>query len=218
MADPLLARGIRAQVVLPGKSGLPEDRFVTTWAFQADGASADEADEAEVAADLIEFFNVAAAPSTLTVGSMISNVVNRNACEVRTYRMATSIPREVTVTPFTLGGSEIDGLPEEVALTLSFYSTRNLPRQRGRVYIGPLVNTISVADGTTGRRKPASDRQSSLVNAAIRLSQKPATRPEWCVLSRTAGVLYPITHGWVDDGFDTQRRRGLSAKSRVLFG
>lgn len=217
MADPLLARGIRAQVVLPGKSALPEDRFITTWAFQSAGQTATEADETDVANQLIEFFNIPASPSTRTVAGLISAAVNRDGCEVRTYRMADAPPRPVTITPFTLGPPEQQTtLPEEVAVTLSFFSLRNVPRQRGRVFIGPLHGGVISNDAESRSVVDTADRN-AIRNAAIRLATTAPLEADWCVLSKVNGVLYPITNGWVDNAFDTQRRRGQKATVRDVW-
>ena len=39
----------------------------------------------------------------------------------------------------------------------------------------------------------------------------------WVQLSRVAANTHVVTNGWVDNAFDTQRRRGEEADQRLLF-
>lgn len=217
MADPILPRGIRAQVILQGKSLLPEDRYVTTWAFQSALSPATEADEVMVQEDLLEFFNVPASPSTASVGSFFSSAIERVKSEIRTYQMGQAPPREVSIRPFELLGGGGAGLPEEVALCLSFYSARNIKRQRGRVFLGPIRQSENVQPAPTMASRPGGNMIEAIRDAARRLEKKASPRPEWCILSRAAGLLYPVTAGWIDDTWDTQRRRGASQNVRTVF-
>lgn len=208
MADPIIPNVWRAQVVLQGVSDLPEDRYVTTWAFR--GGTADQ-----VAGALREFWGTpttTGGPITLLwIGGAVSptriNTIN-------VYALADPPPREPQA--FTLaakGGTAPTALPSEVAVCLSFYSERNLPRRRGRVYIGPL-GTTALRPGA-GAARPAQDLRDHLVLAAQRLGNRGDV--EWGVVSKAAAAFYPITNGWVDDAFDTQRRRGEAPTSRIIY-
>lgn len=118
-------------------------------------------------------------------------------------------------------------LPEEVALCLSYEA---LPesgvaqaRRRGRIYAGPLTLTslLTTADGrvTTAAGLAASlgVQMKGLRDAAIGISSN------WIVYSPTQAQfgLDPsavIQQGWVDNAFDTQRRRGVEATVRSRWG
>lgn len=113
-------------------------------------------------------------------------------------------------------------LPQEVALCLSFQGPKisGIPqsRRRGRVYFGPFDQN---ANSTSGR--PASGVIAAIVAGANTFLGKhnggidePA---QWSVISERTGApqtVY-ITEGWVDDAWDTQRRRGVRAATRSTF-
>jgi hypothetical protein len=40
---------------------------------------------------------------------------------------------------------------------------------------------------------------------------------DWCVYSPTSNMLFPISQIWVDDAWDTQRRRGVKATTRTTY-
>lgn len=110
-------------------------------------------------------------------------------------------------------------LPDEVAMCLSFQGARaaGAPqnRRRGRVYIGPLDVSWLNTDG-----RPLQTRISTLTTAAATLSAtlnalSPAVElAVWSVVDQHAVV---VTDGWVDNAWDTQRRRGKDATSRTTW-
>lgn len=99
----------------------------------------------------------------------------------------------------------------QVALCVSFYAQRNLPRQRGRVYLFP------------GNNAGASERPGTAVmNAAMQtlLDLSAATlalTPSWTheVWSQKAGQTFGVDNYWVNDVWDTQRRRAPKETVRV---
>lgn len=136
-------------------------------------------------------------------------------------------------------GLDSNSLPAEVALCLSFQGLplaateapddadadsapeRPQSRRRGRVYIGPL--SPSCAGGNPSRP------QSGVINSLLKMAKflrnptsgtLTAVNAEWGVISR-AGVgglgFTSVDQAWVDDEFDTQRRRGLKATSRTTL-
>jgi hypothetical protein len=101
--------------------------------------------------------------------------------------------------------------PREVALCLSFYSERNIPRNRGRLYIPAWFLPLG-ANGALVRPNP-----SSMVRAgelAPILEQLGGPDVDWVVYSRTDDVARPVTNWFVDDEWDTVRSRGLRATTR----
>ena len=108
-------------------------------------------------------------------------------------------------------------LPSEVALCLSFQAPR-IPgqiqnRRQGRVYIGPL-NT-----GVASAGRPSSTARSTLAAAAGVLGVDIQTDTDgfWAVWSAMNGTTAEVEEGWVDDAFDTQRRRGLQRTTKTTF-
>lgn len=97
----------------------------------------------------------------------------------------------------------------ETAVCLSFYAGRNLPRQRGRLYIPTVItgqSTTSPRPNPTMRTKVA-----ALVPIFTALG---GADVDWCVFSRTDKVARSVTNWWVDDAWDTVRSRGLSPTTR----
>jgi hypothetical protein len=104
--------------------------------------------------------------------------------------------------------------PREVALCLSYYGTRNLARQRGRVYLGPWSTTYTV-------ERPASIlRQSmlSLGKALIGPIHAGAIN-DWAlsVWSRVSAQEWPVTNLWVNDVWDVHRERGMPETARDKY-
>jgi hypothetical protein len=200
---------ITAQAVFSGPSLLPEDKFVNTFHF----SNADDYAVHAVAVDLaIEAFYT-------TIGSELAKALLR-AYEVKTYNLADEMPRVPLVFPGTLPANGLtDVLPSEVAVCLSYTAgppvTKN---RRGRIFIGPLGANASVA---TAGQFPivAPTLITKLKSAATTLAADNAA--SWAIMSRVLNkvprdepVFYDIGGGWVDDAFDTQRRRGIKAQGR----
>jgi hypothetical protein len=126
------------------------------------------------------------------------------------------------------GGSGID-LPEQVAVCMSFHgvttdlgeggghAARPAARHRGRVYLGPLSATAIAIDPTTGSPVVDASLLTSLGgNAGSGLM--PSTAPNWCVWSRKNAEVYPVVGGFIDNRFDTQRRRLEAPTFRQVYG
>jgi len=124
-------------------------------------------------------------------------------------------------------------LPNEVALAVSFHGdlsavgefgsggTRPRARRRGRVFIGPLWDGTS-ASSSGNPARPSATFMEDLRLAADRLMilSDDATTWKWVVphAAESAGwTSVPVIGGWVDNEFDTQRRRGLVATTRSTF-
>lgn len=130
-------------------------------------------------------------------------------------------------------------LPQEVALCVSYQGTPGpgvvQRRRRGRIYIGPL-NASAVA--TSGIARPALGIRNVLSEAFVKLAQdvdnsaelvvysrpypgrgvieRPGRAPLPAIAARPAATVN-VDQVWVDDEFDTQRRRGLERTGRTLI-
>lgn len=205
----------RAMVVFESQTGLPEDRVVNTWHFMEDAVAAD------ISTALQAFYNGGGTP----VNSLISEFASRatDKAQVRVYDLADAQPRPPTVFPFTLGGTGGTPLPKECAVTLSYYADRSLPRQRGRIYLGP-INAGALQNASSDMNVSATAR-GIIASAATVLM---GATPNWCVWSEARQLeqpggggnfgAQPVTGGWVDDAVDIQRRRGLKARTRTMWG
>nr|CRY96437.1 hypothetical protein [uncultured prokaryote] len=197
----------RAMVIIKGESGLPEDVFVNTWHFTDGPASTTrEGTEDAIAASLDTFYD--------NIDQFISTAVTTDV-EYRIYDLADPQPRPPRIIEAgwvpTGGGAQ---LPTEVAVCLSFYKDRNIPRSRGRLYIGPLT----IATSSNGR--PGAALTTALLTGAtelVDLTTAPGSEAAWAVYSVADGLAKNITDGWVDNAFDTQRRRGDAPTARETF-
>jgi hypothetical protein len=115
------------------------------------------------------------------------------------------------------GGTSVDELPSEIAVCISFQGLRlsGVPqaRRRGRIYFGPLKATANA----NGRLYflIADDIKDAVQNMAQACDDE--TGLDWVVVSGVPGTtprFCPVHDGWVDNAFDVQRRRGLTASLR----
>lgn len=102
--------------------------------------------------------------------------------------------------------------PREVACCLSFYSTRNLPRQRGRLYI-PMA--LIVPSLNINQARPTGSIQAKVGELAAGLQELGDTEVDWSVYSRVDDDARPVTNWYVDDEWDTIRSRGLRPTARL---
>jgi len=101
--------------------------------------------------------------------------------------------------------------PRELSLCLSYYSERNIPRRRGRLYL-PIP--IVAASGNVGLIPTQQQIDKAMALAPI-FADLGGTEVDWVVYSRAANAAYPVSHYWVDNEWDVQRSRGLRATTRA---
>lgn len=200
-------------------SGLPEDVTVNTWAFgNVNIATATDMDD--IAVELLTFYNVLAPGETELVSHYSPELTDQLL--LKFYDLASPEPRapirtqgEVLTNMNTTGTA----LPSEVALCLSFQavqiSGQPQARRRGRLYLGPFVNSIDTVavDGSPG---------SQLIQTMVATGQRLLDASNsatwyWGIHSPTDGEVNVVNNGWVDNAFDTQRRRGIAATVRTQF-
>lgn len=214
-----------AQVRLLGDSGLDEDVYTNTFHFTTVGG-ADVAGAEDVADAVAAFYNTTATGATGAVSRFIGHQVSRSvAGEIRVYDSAVDpMGPPLFTDPFTLGAAaSTNALPEEVAGVLSFYHGDNSPNAigRGRIYLGPLETATSFID-SDGHVRLTSVFRTDVVAAATALRDQTITdaNTRWAVRYKSAPTTIswsPVDHGFVDNAFDTQRRRGVAATLRSTF-
>jgi hypothetical protein len=147
---------------------------------------------------------------------------------IKVYKL-TDLPPRIPIATDTVVISDGAGttLPTEVACCISYASAAvsGIPaaRRRGRVYIGPLASaSLTVVSGKT---VITSTVRAALASAAdgLRVNSNLDQVP-WCVYSPTTATFpgdlaaaHTVTHGYVDDAFDTVRSRGSDATTRTLW-
>lgn len=130
--------------------------------------------------------------------------------QVRSYDIAAEPPRFPLATAFANQGVNPPGsvIPREVALCLSFYGDRNVPRQRGRIFL-PAPARLSAAG-----LRPTAQNMTDALDLADDFAGLGGANVDWIVQSNTANDHFKVSNAWVDDEWDTQRRRGLRPTTR----
>lgn len=201
---------IRAQVILHTADAVPENYISNSFCF--DGMDTG-GDDAAIVTMLKDFYD------DLTPATM-SSVVTQNGHEVKLSQLPGLAPNY----PYFEGTFNLASawsgspMPSEVALALSFQGVRSAgapqARRRGRVYIGPFGSNAN----TSGR--PAAAVLTFMANAATTMQATAAsiaTSGGWAVWSVADQTAVPVDNGWIDNSWDTQRRRGLVYTSRTLW-
>lgn len=195
-------------VAIHTTSNLPEDFSTNTWSIRATDVAALQVAAAEIA----DFY--------VRIQGSFSNNVVLTGHEITCYDRADLPPRApVYETTFDLtGGATSTPLPHEVAICLSFQGQKSsgIPqaRNRGRVYLGPVGTVVSDADA----RVSTVYAQAIADSAALLLTASDAAGAwTWVIWSTVLGSSGIITDGWVDNAFDTQRRRGRDTTSRITW-
>lgn len=216
MPNPIITDRWRAQVVIPGRSGLPEDVYVNTFGFRNDGIATRDQMADAIRDRLSDFYVTPVAQTGMAISNFLNGAMFLNTAAVKVYDLGEAPPRRVIERTITLTATSGDPLPTEVAATLSFYGDRNLPRQRGRIYLGPLKTTVLGTQANTVLF--ASNFLITAAHAMRRLSQQATGNvARWHVISGTAADSVQVSAGWVDDSPDTQRRRGRRASVRTKW-
>lgn len=108
-----------------------------------------------------------------------------------------------------VGSNPQSSIPREVALCLSYFADRNLPRQRGRIYLAAALN------GSFGVSvRPSSGWRAAALAIGQGLSDLGGVDVDWQVWSPTDQQGRNVTMAWCDDEWDTIRSRGLAPTTR----
>lgn len=223
------------ETVLAHKSALPKDSVVNTWCFATPSVAYDNSEALTVCADLTAFYTTIAAPATESLDKYLGPTISRTALahKHKVYDLTGHLDGTPHGSPkstvnFTIGaGRSTVALPSEVAVALSFHAgygddaefapgARPRMRDRGRVFIGPLVTSAGQELGTENTERPTAIFRDLLTAAAARLMAAPGHA--WSVWSRVNGSIEPVVGGWVDDSYDTIRRRGEKPTVRSVWG
>lgn len=211
---------VQARVTFQSTSNIPADNVSNSFCFY-NSTSIDKDDNADLdnVLDLVEdFYTVVGAGGGEALGRFINNTIKRQAV-IKLYDFADAHPRPpIAERLFTLPNViSTNNLPAEVALVGSFQADQvaGQPqrRRRGRIYLGPLC--VSSANNTN---PPA-----SMINALaarldeLRLAANASILWDWHVYSPTNANSVKVDNGWVDNTWDTQRRRGPKSTSRTVF-
>jgi hypothetical protein len=184
----------------------PKDFMTCTLHYQSDLATVADAD----------FQNMANTTKTIwfATGGAYQHY-GTNGGYVNVYNLADPHPRpqrgHASYTP-TTWATDVS-YPRQICLCVSFYSQRNIKRNRGRIY----TPTNPAWGGTGGRPSQAvRDQGISLLKT---LGQNLRTQtPVWfhVVYSPTDASSKTVTNYWCNDVWDIQRRRAPKETTRSL--
>lgn len=201
-------------ITFEATTAIPADNVVNTWYFEGSGT-----DPQNVGDMLSDFYDVAPTGETVGISSFMSDDALTGDYTIRAYDLSDPEPRApVYEWESALAGiSTQPQLPDEVALVFSYHSAlaSGVPagRRRGRIYLGGL--RTGAADGA---------RPSAAIRAVMAASGRDLIQAsnasvswQWQQYSRTTSTGNVVVGGWIDDAWDTQRRRGRDASTRTLF-
>lgn len=182
---------IRMIVAWGSGTELTADWCSNTLFFSEDNVGT-EPDYQQLATDLVAIYR----GRSWTAGARI---------EVRAYNMADPTPRPEKAFAFSAQTGTLPASPPQNALCLSYYSERNLPRRRGRIYLGPF-NNVS--------RRPTSTQMQECITHGEALAGLGGLNVDWSVYSPTTAAAggdptHSISDIWVDDSWDVVRSRKL---------
>lgn len=210
-----MAARTKAQVILPSVSGLPSDVFINTFHFVTDANSA--VTGGLIISRLRDFYNTA--NTTADLASYLGNTIDRgaDACLIKLYdEIDNNLPPYLEGTMTLDASGQASDLPWEVACCASFknLSVTTVPERnrRGRVFLGPLNQNAVVEAG--GSIRPRSEFIVDILDAMERLFNANTAAALWTVYSKVQVEGYVVEAGWVDNSFDTQRRRGEPTTAR----
>ena len=193
-------------VILQGVSNLPKDRFINTLHFSDSTPGNTWVGMADsLGPDLVDIYEGLGGSSLFYPAQTVSRPF-----EVRFYNPEDAEPRQPRIYTGELPGNSANALPEEVACCLSYYTDRNVPRKRGRLFIGPLSTSALVAGA-----HPNPELTQLMFNFADSLSELGSVNVDWQMVSKAANTRQRIEQTWIDNAFDTQRRRGPEPTSRL---
>jgi hypothetical protein len=214
---------MRALVSLNRSTGLPVDIITNSWFFESEGDPSPTS--------FIGMIDAIKAFYDDMEGFYSDTLTGTGTVEI--YNMADAEPR-VAVATFTgtlFTPVATTSLPAEVALCLSFAGTAvsgiNMARRRGRIYLGPL-NTTTVAGGeSAGDARPsptfaaAIEAATDELNTSMQALSEATTHSVYSPTTDATGTLAeaftPVARYWVDDAWDTQRRRGAAPTGRYQW-
>jgi hypothetical protein len=181
----------KVAISFPFDSALPRDKITITPHFFGDNP---QSLANALKTNLIGFTPVGAKPF-----------------EIKVYDAQKAPPSFPMATASQTGTTPNSTVPREICLCLSYYSTYNRPRYRGRLYIPMALNGVT----TMAARPTQGQMDNTLLWANVFKNGLPAQH-NWVVYSKRDDKSYGVTNTWVDDEWDIQRSRGLRGTTRSL--
>ena len=242
-----MACWVKAVVQLARASGISADTADNDFYFLCSDIDEISSGRADALRDnLVSFYNDVHAPGTADIASWLSIVLSRtaSACSISfysveefpTFPIVWGSPKQVRNWTLDAGGGGYGPLPSEVALVMTYHSLltdvpetesnptpppafiRPAARRRGRIYLGPLAQQAISYTGPTNEPFPIVGLTNAISGAAANLLTATPANTDWTQLSQAEGSMFSVTGGWIDNAFDSQRRRGNDPTTRTTWG
>lgn len=207
----------QAQVIWDGPSQLPEDQFVTTWMFRNDNVLDRNGMLDAVDTAVSNFFGNPGGANPDGITDWMPSLLGSPRLKI--FDMGETpprVPEERVLTSLAASDTGL-ALPREVALCCSYNVGGPGPRNRGRTYLGPFT-VAALAGGTPALSRPHADLTARIAERAEDLATNPSLECTWVLWSRRNAEMHTITGGFVDNAWDTIRKRGKAPESRVSWG
>lgn len=229
-----VSANVKAQIRLPSATGLPEDDVINGLHFYGQAAVV-AADWTNVAGWIGAMYTTAYAGMVHALSFYMTDVITSAAgCSISFYDLSDPEPRvPFQVEQFTMNGNAGSPQPGEVALCISLATTTPaadpVRTRRNRFYLGRLAQNALSGGGPPSRPDTVAfypDVQKAM--AATKAGLAAITAVDWIVYSQKQQTLdgsgggdathrREVSSGWIDNGWDSQRRRGYAATSRTTF-
>jgi len=228
---------VKNDIIFNTISGIVADQVVNTMLLQTATEPGTPAEITDQVVFISSFYNNNGAVSGKSIANYLGSMLSRasQAVTVKQYDVSGHLDGSAHGSPINVGHFTLQpptagflDLPEEVAVVLSYHSLlTNIPqegpgvirpaaRHRGRIYIGPLTSAAVSSDATTHQTVVAPTLRQTLVDASTALLALPDA--QWMQWSRTSALATSVHGGFIDDSFDTMRKRGPKARSRSQWG
>lgn len=228
-----MAQWYRVRVTIPHSSGLPEDEVVNTWSYMIGGSGDRDTLAADFQAQLDAFYTAwvpGYGHTDYGWGSMVAE--HFDMLEERPRRPFQTLTFATGTAP-----ASNSNWPAEVSITLSFQKTavsgERQARMRGRVYLGPLSQgaadepliPTAIADAIAGHANTQFFGGTGLTHLAV---YSPSTHYGKAIGEKIVegdeeipdalpASFHIVDRLWVDNAWDTQRRRGLKPTYRKTY-
>lgn len=203
----------RITSTFPANTGLPEDSVTNTLHF--DNTTGPDYTNL---VDIVDDFYQATPTGYTALRSYMPEDLLADEIQYAVYKLSDSIPRAPVheeTRSCTFGTNA--PLPPEVALVLSFQSVKvsglKQASRRNRIYLGPFSTNTNASGVPLGTMIDSIARSARDMLAAANSS----IDWEWITFSPTLNSSETVDNGWIDNAWDTQRRRGRSATGRDLW-
>lgn len=127
---------------------------------------------------------------------------------IKVYDAQKPKPNPPLATVSNATGSWTTNKPRELALCLSYYTTYNQPRYRGRLFI-----PAAFLSGSCALRPTAQQMTDAMAWSSVFRTNLPAAH-NWVLYSPTRNEFNGVSNWWVDDEWDVVRSRGLRGVTR----